>query len=189
MTARSGFRKEVGVRSVVEARVRQVVAETLGVGARELAPDVSLPDDLAADSLDMLEVALALERQLDVVLPDRFCEDVRTYGDLVQEALTVARLRRVAEAKRNTPPVWMAARVVSPNAGARLVAHAGPLTPYLVERIRADALRGGPGTRLELTVGDGSAQAAWITSRFAGLAEHGIEVRVVDVAAGSPAAA
>jgi acyl carrier protein len=189
VTVPSGYRKEVAVRSIVEARVRKVVAETLGVGPRELAPDVSLTDDLAADSLDMLELALALERQLGVVLPERFCEDVRTYRDLVQGTLTVTRLRRVAEAKRNTPAVWIGARVVFPDARARLVAHAGPLTPYLAERIRADALRGGPGTRLELTVRKGSAQEAWVTSQFAGLAERGVELCVVDVAAGSPAAA
>ena len=43
----------------VEPRVRRVVAEQLGVNVEELTPEVSLTDDLAADSLDLLELTLA----------------------------------------------------------------------------------------------------------------------------------
>ena len=56
-----------------------MVAEQLGVGVEEIAPDVSLPDDLAADSLDLVELALALEVRCGVTISDRRLETVRTY--------------------------------------------------------------------------------------------------------------
>ena len=55
----------------VESRVRQVVAEQLGIGTEELTPEVSLTEDLAADSLDLLEVSLALEQELGITVPVR----------------------------------------------------------------------------------------------------------------------
>jgi acyl carrier protein len=76
----------------VEPRVRRLVAESLGVGPEELTPEVSLTDDLAADSLDLVELAVALEAELGADVPARLLQQVRTYGDLVQA--TLASLRR-----------------------------------------------------------------------------------------------
>src|SRR5262245_19304675 len=49
----------------VEPRVRWLVAEQLGVGVDELAPEVSLTDDLAADSLDLAELVVVVEVEFD----------------------------------------------------------------------------------------------------------------------------
>ena len=75
----------------IEPRLRGVVAERLGVGPEDLRPDVSLTDDLATDSLDLIDLGLALEAECGVVLRRRALESVRTYGDLIA-AVAAARL-------------------------------------------------------------------------------------------------
>jgi acyl carrier protein len=75
----------------MEPEVRRVVAEVLGVTLTELAPAVSLVDDLAADSLDLVEIGLGLEATIGVSIPDPVLERIRTYGDLL------AALRRPIE--------------------------------------------------------------------------------------------
>src|SRR5262245_62181105 len=70
-----------------EADIRWLVAEQFGVGIDDITPDVSLTDDLAADSLDLVELALALEARSGVTISDRRLEQVRTYRDLL-EAMT-----------------------------------------------------------------------------------------------------
>ena len=79
----------LGVPESVEARVRRVVADSLGVEAHDLVSSVSLADDLAADSLDLVELALDLEAELGVAIPERTLDDVRTFGDLVEAACQV----------------------------------------------------------------------------------------------------
>src|SRR5437899_2455880 len=64
----------------VEPRLRPLVADGLGVAPDDLASDVSLVDELAADSLDLLELILAAETEFDVAIPERAIVDVRTYG-------------------------------------------------------------------------------------------------------------
>jgi acyl carrier protein len=80
----------------VEPRVRRVVADHLGVGLEELAPDVSLIDDLAADSLDLVELAVEIERQFGIVLPEALIDEIRTYGDIVDTVLQLTRAQREA---------------------------------------------------------------------------------------------
>src|SRR5438093_13433166 len=67
----------------LEARVQKVVAAQLGVGTEELTPDVSLSDDLAADSLDLVELGFAFAAELGLNLPERLLPRIRTYGDLL----------------------------------------------------------------------------------------------------------
>jgi acyl carrier protein len=66
----------------VEPRLRWLVAEQLGVGEEELVADTSLVDDLAADSLDLLELALAIEAEFGFDLSEDALDGVRTYADL-----------------------------------------------------------------------------------------------------------
>ena len=54
----------------VEPHVRRLVVDHLGVGVEELVPEVSLRDDLAADSLDLVELALALEGRFGIGVPE-----------------------------------------------------------------------------------------------------------------------
>src|SRR4029450_3095206 len=86
---------------IVEPRVRRLVAEHLGVTEDELSPELSLVEDLAADSLDFAELGLAVEEELDVAVPDDVLDAVRTYGDLVEAAVGLARGRLEA----GSPPL------------------------------------------------------------------------------------
>ena len=78
------------MRSIVEPRVRRLVAEHLGVAEEELSPELSLVEDLAADSLDFAELAVAVEEELDLSIPDRVLDDVRTYGDLIDATISLS---------------------------------------------------------------------------------------------------
>ncbi len=63
-----------------EARLQRLVADRLGVDASELMPAVSLADDLGADEMDLLEIAVALEEDFGVVLSDADLVRVRMLG-------------------------------------------------------------------------------------------------------------
>src|SRR5439155_277716 len=82
------------VRPEVEACIRGLLADHLGVDTEQITPEVSLVDDLAADSLDLVEIALSIEGNLRVILPHQFLDRVRTCGDLVDETLAVVRRGR-----------------------------------------------------------------------------------------------
>src|SRR6185436_10645621 len=82
---------EVGMYEFVETHVRRLVADHLGVGVEELVPEVSLRDDLAADSLDFVELALAFEARFGIGVPEHILDQVRSYGDLVEAALNLIR--------------------------------------------------------------------------------------------------
>ena len=95
------------MRSLVEPRVRRLVAEHLGVAEEELSPELSLVEDLAADSLDFAELALAIEEELDLVMPEDVLEPIRTYDDLVEATARLARARLATQA----PPIPVVVRV------------------------------------------------------------------------------
>jgi acyl carrier protein len=78
----------------VEAHVGPLVAHHLGVERETLGHHTSLRDDLAADSLDMLELGLALEARFGIHVPDRLLERVRSYGELVEATVRLIRRRR-----------------------------------------------------------------------------------------------
>src|SRR5437870_840556 len=140
----------MGMFDFVEPRVRRVVAEQLGVNAEDLAADISLTDDLAADSLDLVELAIALENEMGVTIPESTIEEVRTFGDLLTTVHGLIRQRRKAEVRAgktaSPAPVW--ARVLSPRSSGE-IHRAGWLTPYTAETIAQDALRAGRAARLE----------------------------------------
>src|SRR5439155_21243911 len=95
------------MQAALEPRVRCLVADTLGGGSDELAPDVSLTDELAADSLDLAELAAPLEAELAAVVTDRVIEPLRTYSDLVRPAVAAAPEPVLALARlAGTVPVW-----------------------------------------------------------------------------------
>jgi acyl carrier protein len=156
----------------VEPRIRRLVAEQLGIGTEELSPIVSLTDDLAADSLDLVELALAIEQDLDIVLPDNLMAEVRTYGDLLA---VVEAVRRGPEDSSAPPTVW--ARIVREHDELH---RAGWLTPYTAETIAEDAARAGRGTRLELVVSAATSDATLerLDEQFAWLRRRDIEVCV-----------
>src|SRR5438552_17656344 len=136
----------------VEPSCRRLVADRLGVDLEELVAGASLRDDLAADSLDLVELAMALEAEFGIVVPERILDRVRTYGDLVRATGLLIRARRAAEVRAAEPPLRMWARVLRPagESGGNLE-RAGWLTPYAAETIAEDAVRAGPGARPGLT--------------------------------------
>jgi acyl carrier protein len=164
----------------VEPHVRHLVAERLGVGTEVLVSGVSLRHDLAADSLDLVELALALEGEFAIVVPEHVLDDVHTYGDLVHATGLLIRARCEAEAGGAEAPQRIWVRIV-PATGEPSAAleRTGWLTPYTAETITEDALQAGLGARLELTVaGSTTAGLARVRHRFARLGRHGVEVSV-----------
>jgi acyl carrier protein len=69
--------------SSVEERVKKIVAEQLGVKGDEMANDSSFVDDLGADSLDTVELVMALEEEFECEIPDEEAEKITT----VQQAI------------------------------------------------------------------------------------------------------
>lgn len=69
--------------SNIEERVKKIVAEQLGVKAEEVTNEASFIDDLGADSLDTVELVMALEEEFDCEIPDEQAEGITT----VQEAI------------------------------------------------------------------------------------------------------
>ncbi|OGV25409.1 MAG: acyl carrier protein [Legionellales bacterium RIFCSPHIGHO2_12_FULL_37_14] len=69
--------------SNVESRVRKIVAEQLGVKEDELRNDASFVDDLGADSLDTVELVMALEEEFETEIPDEKAEKIMT----IQQAI------------------------------------------------------------------------------------------------------
>ena len=164
-----------------ELRVRRVVADSLGVGLEELVRDVSLRDDLAADSLDLVELGLALETKFGISVPERVLDWVRSYGDLVEATVDLIRARRAAESRSVEQTARFVARVVpSEGRSGGILERGGWLTPYTVETLADDALRAGCGARLEVTVAASTEDTglARVRDDFACLGERGILVTV-----------
>ena len=161
--------------------MRRVVADSLGVALEELVREVSLRDDLATDSLDLVELALALEAKFGISVPERIVDWVRSYKDLVETTVDLIRARRAAESRSAEQPARFVARVVpSEGRSGGILERGGWLTPYTVETIADDALRAGRGARLEVTVAASTEDTglARVRDDFACLGERGILVTV-----------
>ena len=69
-------------KAVVE-KVKQIIGEQLGVDESEVTPSASFVDDLGADSLDQVELVMALEEAFSVEIPDEDAEKIRTVKDAI----------------------------------------------------------------------------------------------------------
>ena len=67
----------------VQARVKEIVCEQLGVSADEVTPEASFIEDLGADSLDIVELVMALEEEYGMEISDEDAEKIRTVKDVV----------------------------------------------------------------------------------------------------------
>jgi acyl carrier protein len=65
----------------VEERLREIVVEQLGVSEEEVVGDASFLDDLGADSLDVVELIMAIEEEWDLEIPDDDAEKIQTFQD------------------------------------------------------------------------------------------------------------
>ncbi|MDC0947989.1 acyl carrier protein [Gammaproteobacteria bacterium] len=64
--------------STIEERVKRIVVEQLGVGEEQVSADASFVDDLGADSLDTVELVMALEEEFETEIPDDQAENITT---------------------------------------------------------------------------------------------------------------
>ena len=64
-------------------KIKEILAEQLGVSEDEIEMDSSLTDDLGADSLDLVELEMALEQEFDLEISDEEAEKIKTVGDAV----------------------------------------------------------------------------------------------------------
>ncbi|MBI4657120.1 MAG: acyl carrier protein [Elusimicrobia bacterium] len=64
----------------LEARVKKIITEQLAVDASEVTPDAQFVQDLGADSLDTVELVMALEEEFDIEIPDEEAEKIQTVG-------------------------------------------------------------------------------------------------------------
>lgn len=64
-----------------EAKIKQIIAEKLGVGEEKVTPQASFVDDLGADSLDQVELIMAFEDAFDIEIPDEDAEKMKTVKD------------------------------------------------------------------------------------------------------------
>jgi acyl carrier protein len=64
-------------------RVKQIIVEQLGVDAAEVTPNAHFVNDLGADSLDTVELVMALEEEFDTEIPDEQAEKIQTVGQAI----------------------------------------------------------------------------------------------------------
>jgi len=70
------------LKQIVE-KVKQIIKEQLGVEEDEITPTASFVDDLGADSLDTVELVMAIEEAFDIEIPDNDEEKMRTVQDVI----------------------------------------------------------------------------------------------------------
>ncbi len=65
----------------IDERVKNIIVEQLGVEATEVVPQAQFVNDLGADSLDTVELIMALEEEFDMEIPDEQAEKIKTVGE------------------------------------------------------------------------------------------------------------
>jgi acyl carrier protein len=64
-------------------KVKQIIADQLGIDEDEVVPDASFIDDLGADSLDIVELIMAFEEEFDLEIPDEDAEKIKTVQNVI----------------------------------------------------------------------------------------------------------
>lgn len=67
-----------------EDKIKSIIAEQLGVKLEEVTPEASFIDDLGADSLDTVELIMALEEEFSIEIPDEDAEKMTAVGDVIK---------------------------------------------------------------------------------------------------------
>jgi len=68
----------------IEARLRKIIVDNLGVDEAEVVPSANFVDDLNADSLDLVELIMSLEEEFGIEISDEEAEKIRTVGDAIE---------------------------------------------------------------------------------------------------------
>jgi len=74
----------------IEQRVKEIIVEQLGVNESEVTPEAKFVDDLGADSLDLVELVMALEEEYNMEISDEDAEKILTVGDAIEYSKTHA---------------------------------------------------------------------------------------------------
>jgi len=67
----------------VEAKVKEIIMDKLGVEEAQITPEASFTNDLGADSLDIVELVMGFEQEFDISIPDDDAEKIGTVGDAI----------------------------------------------------------------------------------------------------------
>jgi acyl carrier protein len=67
----------------IEAKVKSIIADQLGVSEDEIKVESSFIEDLGADSLDIVELVMAMEEEFEIEIPDEEAENIKTVGDAI----------------------------------------------------------------------------------------------------------
>jgi acyl carrier protein len=73
--------KESSVTAFSEDRVKEIIAKELEVEVKQLTPEAKFIEDLGADSLDIVELVMALEEEFGLDIPDEEADKLKTVGD------------------------------------------------------------------------------------------------------------
>ncbi len=72
----------------IEAKVKSIIADQLGVSEDEIKPESSFIEDLGADSLDIVELVMAMEEEFEIEIPDEEAENIKAVGDAINYITT-----------------------------------------------------------------------------------------------------
>ena len=67
----------------IEARVKDIIVDQLGVNADQVTPEAKFVEDLGADSLDTVELVMAFDEEFDIEVPDEEAETLQAVGDVI----------------------------------------------------------------------------------------------------------
>jgi acyl carrier protein len=66
-----------------EAKIKEIIVEQLGVSADQVTPEAKMIEDLGADSLDAVELVMAIEEEFGIEVPDEEAEKLASVGDII----------------------------------------------------------------------------------------------------------
>ena len=69
--------------SEIESKVKEIIADKLGVDEADVKPEASFTNDLGADSLDTVELIMEFEKSFNITMPDDQAEKIATVGDAI----------------------------------------------------------------------------------------------------------
>lgn len=69
--------------SEIESKVKEIIADKLGVDEADVKPEASFTNDLGADSLDTVEIIMEFEKSFNITIPDDQAEKIATVGDAI----------------------------------------------------------------------------------------------------------
>ncbi len=69
--------------ATIEARVKSIIVDKLGVDEKEVTPQASFTNDLGADSLDTVELIMDFEKEFNIAIPDEQAEKINTVGEAI----------------------------------------------------------------------------------------------------------